>query len=152
MTNIYDYGWAAWIWRILLAGALLGATAMCVLGFQLDKPFLFLIAVVLAAPSLFFGSAVATRIDQFGEDRLLVETLLFWQRRLTSSQLGRARLRKRYESETGSIYAPAVWVSVQGSYPIYLDLLAHIPDRALFAKIFRVPLQELPAGEASSDT
>lgn len=120
------------------------------LGIHLGVPVFFLIAIILAAPSLFFGIAVATRIDQTEKGPLRVWTLLFWQRRLASDQLGKTRLRKQYHSETGSIYAPALWVRVPKGLPIYLDLLATIPDRRAFAQTFHVPLREVP-GQAQEE-
>lgn len=144
MKSIYRYGAIAWIWRILLAGALCGAAGLLGLGIHFGTPIFFLLALILAGPSLFFGGAVATQIDLTDDGRLRVETLIFWRRHLTSEQIGRTRLRKRYETETGSIYAPAVWVRVRGGWPIYLDLLGHIPDRSALAKTFRVPLREIP--------
>ncbi|MGI8889741.1 MAG: hypothetical protein ACR2G0_03025 [Chthoniobacterales bacterium] len=148
--TIFRYGPSAWLWRMLLAGALLGAAAMLGLGIHLGAPVFFLIALILAAPSLFFGGAVATRIDQTEKDQLRVWTLLFWQRRLTSDQLGRTRLRQQYHDETGSIYAPALWVRVPRGLPIYLDLLATIPDRGAFARTFHLPLREVP-GQAQEE-
>ncbi|CAN5431905.1 hypothetical protein BH20VER3_BH20VER3_13730 [soil metagenome] len=143
-VTIYRYGPLAWFWRILIAGFLFLGAATLLLGIHFGSLLFLFISFVFCAPSLFFGLAVAVRVGQLGNDQLQIWTLLFWRRHLAFSQLGAVRLRTNYHSETGSIYAPALWVRVPGGLPIYLDLLATIPDRRAFAKVFRVPLDRLP--------
>jgi hypothetical protein len=42
------------------------------------------------------------------------------------------------------MYAPRAWIPVSGALPFYLDLLAEIPDRRVFAEFWRVPIGEMP--------
>ncbi len=143
-TTIYRYGPAAWLWRALLAAALAGGALLLWLGAREASAALVAIAAILLAPSLFFGFAVAALVRTLGDGRVEVRTLLLVRRRIPRERLGAPRLRERYESEQGPMYAPRLWVPVRGSVPVYLDLLGGIPDRRAFGDAFRVPVKALP--------
>lgn len=142
--TIYRYGIVAWVWRMLIALFLFGGAICLVFGVRHGEPWLLLLALVLLAPALFFGGALAVQVDRLDDGQLLVSTLLFWRRRVRPEQLRPGRLRESYENESGPIYAPRLWVRLRGRLPIYFDLLATIPDRRAFAAVFRVPIGKLP--------
>lgn len=147
--TIYRYGPLAWFWRVLIAVALIiGATSL-LFGVRLGEPLMLVVAIVLLAPGLFFGAVVAVRVDRLDDGQVRVWTLLFWRRHAHPKQLVAARLRESYEGRSGPMYAPRLWVRVRGRLPIYLDLLATIPDRRAFAAVFRVPTAKLPGRQRS---
>ena len=119
----------------MLAGFVFGGAIFLVFGARTGEPWLFIIAVVLLAPALFFGTVVAVRVDRLGDDQVRVWTLLFWRRRLSRSDIGPSR-ESRAGGESGGA---GLWVRVQRGLPIYFDLLATIPDPQAFAATFRLP-------------
>lgn len=134
--TLYRYGPLAWVWRVLIAFFLLGGFGSLAGVVRTGELWLVVSALVLLAPALFFGFVVAVRVDHAGEDTIIVRTLLFWSRRIRQDELRSSRVRERYEGEFGPIHAPRSWVPVKGSLPIYLDLLAHIPDQRAFDNTF----------------
>jgi hypothetical protein len=136
--TLYRYGWMAWVWRPLLLLFIGGGMVNLplVLEGELGAAVL---AAILLAPALFFGLAVATRIDQQAAGELRVWTLIGWRRRLKSERLGVPTLRLRYQTRQGAIAAPAVWVPVRGGLPVYVDLLGEIPDRRALQQTLQIP-------------
>ena len=139
--TIYRYGPLAWVWRLFLLGFIAGALGL--LWAAGPTLVVLTIAAVLLAPSLFFGAIVVTSVDRHDDGRLRVWTLL-WLRQVYPSQIGTAKVRKTYQTESSQLYAPRLWVRVHGRLPLYFDLLARIPDRRLFATTFRIPVAALP--------
>jgi hypothetical protein len=142
--TIYQYGPVAWAWRALIAIAMPVGLASLMVGFQRAELLLIVSALAMLAPGLFFGMVLAVRVDRLSDERLDVRTLLFLRRRIDHARLRTPRYRETYEADTGPMLAPRLWVPVTGSMPIYLDLLAHIPDRKAFATTFGVPLSVVP--------
>lgn len=141
LTPLYRYGAAAWVWRVLIAFGIGAGILLAVLGARLGSWSIALIGVPLLVPALFFGAVVVVRVDPIDPGSLSVRTLLFWRRTLRLGDLGRARLRTRVESDFASLHAPRIWVPVARGLPLYLDLLAEIPDPREFQRVFgvRVP-------------
>lgn len=137
-SPIYRYGFAAWVWRLLIAGALGGSGLLGVLAVLQSTWVPLLVAAPLSVPALFFGYVVATEVTLSGEDAIAVRTLLCWTRRLAKTRLGRARVRTRVEESFGTLHAPRAWIPVSGGLPVYLDLLATIPDEKAFRAVFGV--------------
>lgn len=113
---------------------------LVMVGIRDSMPVPFLVAAPLLMPALFFGAAVAVRVDRPGEEEIVVSTLIFWRRRIPLKRLGVARLRTHAQGDMGPMWAPALWIPVKGGLPLYLDLLAKIPDRSRFRKTFQVSL------------
>jgi len=142
---LYRYGALAWFWRVLIFGALVAGCACVALGWRSAAPVLYIIAATLLAPALFFGLTVATHIDRSDDGAMMVRSLLFTRRTIQREQLGAPRVRQYAQSsDVGQVYAPRVWVPVKGGLPVYIDLLARIPDRGTFASWWRVPMREMP--------
>lgn len=143
--TIYRYGPMAWVWRVPMLAAL-AAGAVCVLAavfrFELE---LVVVAAPLVLPSLFFGRVVAHRVDRLEDGELLVTTLLFQRRRVARPDLGTPRLREFAQGDVGPMYAPHAWIPVRHRLPIYLDLLAEIPDRPAFGNAFGINTSALPS-------
>ena len=135
MPLIYRYGRLAWLWRAMIAGAVVGGGVLVALSIPLRAPLFVLIALPLLLPALYCGWVVATSVQVEGE-QLRVGTLLFFVRTVARHRLGRPRLRLRATAVTHQVDAPRLWVPVRGRAPIYLDLMAHIPDRAAFEACF----------------
>lgn len=133
-VTLYSYGVVAWLWRLLIAVAMLGGVGSLVGGAMMGEMALLFGGIALLAPAIYFGSVVAVRIDQLDDDFVQVETLLIRNRRLARAQFGRPRVRTTYEDESATLYAPRVWVPVRGQWPVYVDLLGVIPDRGRFFK------------------
>lgn len=117
----------------MLAAFLFGGAIFLVFGARTGEPWLFIIAIVLLAPALFFGAVVAVRVD-LGDDQVRVWTLLFWRRRISRTDIGPSR-ESRPGGESGGA---GLWVRVRRGLPIYFDLLATIPDPEAFADTFRL--------------
>jgi hypothetical protein len=136
-TTIYRYGLLAWLWRGMIA-LLLAAVGGLLLA---DGIRAIIYAVILLAPALFFGLTVATRVDRIGDGQVCVWTLIFWRRRIPHKKFGTSKMRRVYRGKAASLQAPAAWVTVRGSLPVYLDLLGDIPDRPLLNSTFRLPVK-----------
>lgn len=143
--TLYRYGWIAWIWRVMIFLALAGGGLLAGMAVLQTSGMLFLVAVPLLLPALFFGAVVAVSVELISEDEVKVVTLSFWKRRIDCSRLGRPRYYSLAQGHGGSIHAPRLWVPVKGGLPVYLDLLARIPDRGKFGKVFG----KLPRGVLS---
>jgi hypothetical protein len=131
---LYRYGLLAWFWRVLLAIALAGGGAL--IGFAFGGSWtLVWVALPLLLPAWFFGTVVATRVVRDGEV-LHVATLLGWPRRVRLDRLGAPKRYRVAYGETTSCHAPRLWQPVRGTLPLYLDLLATIPDRRAFEQVF----------------
>lgn len=81
---------------------------------------------------------VATSISRLPDGRLRIQTLNLTRRTIAPERLGPAGYRSYAYSESGGVHAPRAWVAVQGGLPIYLDLLADIPDPEAFQALFRL--------------
>jgi hypothetical protein len=145
---LYRYGRIAWLWRALIFAALAGAGFLIAAGARAGAPSLYLVALPLLLPSLLFGQVVATTVVRREDGGLIVTNLLFLRRRLLRSELGRPRVRPWAQADYGQIYAPSSWIPVRGSLPVYLDLLADIPDRRALAKTFQLNERDLPRPRA----
>lgn len=144
-TTLYRYGPMAWVWRVLMLAALAaGAYCTQVAVFQ-SEPILVAVAAPLVLPALYFGRVVAHRVDRLEDGELLVTTLLFQRRRAARSDVGTPRLREFAQGDVGPIYAPHAWIPVRHRLPIYLDLLAEIPDPAAFGNAFGISTSALPS-------
>jgi hypothetical protein len=132
--SLYEYGPIAWFWRALLFPALGGGALMLAIAMRDLALAPVGVALPLILPSLFFGMAVATRVDR-DEDQLLVRTLLFWRRRIDLERLGRPIFRQVAQSWYGPFHAPRVWILVRGGLPIYLDLLTKRLDKDALARV-----------------
>jgi hypothetical protein len=135
-TLLYRYGSLAWFWRplILLGVAFGGASAVAAaMG---GGGLLWLGAAAMLLPALFFGFVVATRVE-LEDARLRVGTLLGVPRTIALSSLGGRRFSSYATADVATqVHAPRLWQFVRGSLPIYLDLLAAIPDPQAFERVF----------------
>lgn len=134
---IYAYGPIAIVWRVLIVLGLVAGLGLMYLGVLQWAPWLIVLGVPLLGPALFFGLAVAVRVERFSDGSLLV-TQLFGSRYLVRADLGAPRVRQFAEGDMGRFHAPRAWVPVKGSWPVYLDLLGRIPDRSAFVNTFRI--------------
>ena len=142
---LYRYGGIAWVWRLLGAVALLAAAALAVLAWRERAWGLLGVALPLALPVLVLMPMVATRVQRLPDGRLQVDTLAFLRRRLDPARLGPPRHRDAAYTDTGAVHAPRAWVPVRGSlFPVYLDLLATLPDRAGFVRAFSLDERRVP--------
>ena len=141
---LYLFGWLGWVWRGLIAAALVGGGFLIGAGVRSAEPYLLLVAAPLVLPALFFGHVVASRVVRIDDGALIVTNLLFLRRRVLCSELGPPRMRPWAQTWYGRMYAPSSWIPVRGRLPIYLDLLANIPDRSALAKAFRLKERDLP--------
>lgn len=131
---LYRYGPMAWFWRVLIAGALAGGGALVGLAFTGAWAPLW-VGLPLVLPAWFFGVVVATRVVCDG-GHLRVATLLGWPRRVRLDRLGTPKRYRHAYGDTTRFHAPRLWQPVRGKLPIYLDCLAHIPDRRAFEQVF----------------
>ena len=143
--TLYEYGPAAWLWRLAIAVFLTLASVFLFVG--LFNPFLLLGALALIAPAIFFGLTVVVRCDRWEEDGLDVRTLLFVRRRIPRDRLGVPRVRRTYQSLHGNLSAPRVWVPVRGELPIYFDLLGRMPDRQALLAALKITAAEIRRAE-----
>ncbi len=149
VTTLYRYGAIAWVWRLMIAVALLGGGGAVLLGLQLAAPALVLFGLVLVAPALFFGAVLVVQVDRRADASLEVKTLIFWRRRIEGARLGAPRVRQNAQNDWGPIYAPRVWIPVRGALPLYIDLLGTITERRTFGATFGLSGAQLPATSAS---
>lgn len=147
-VTIYRYGWIAWVWRVLILAGIAGGAFLVWAGFLFAQPVSYFIAAPLLLPSVFFGFVVATRIDRLDDGVLLVTTLLFKRRRIQRVDLGTPRVHFYAQATASQVYAPRSWIPVRGRWPIYLDLMAEIPDRSAFANTFGIKKADLPRSRA----
>lgn len=143
-STLYRYGPLQWLWRTIIAAALLAGSVMIWHGVRLGEPYLLVIAATLIAPSLFFGAVVAVRIDDNRDGTIDIHTLFPSRRRVARTSIGKPRLREHYQGEVQRIYAPALWVRDGTWLPIYIDLFGRIVDRRKFAAVFHVRETTLP--------
>ncbi len=148
--TLYRYGAIAWVWRIVILGALLAGGAAIVLGAQLASLTLIAMGSVLVAPAWFFGAVLAVEVQHDATDVLRIQTLLFWQRRVARGDLGIARVKRTAAGYSGPINAPRVWIPVRGALPIYIDLLGNISDRRAFGALFGLTASSIPRGNGSN--
>ena len=134
--TIYKYGFMAWIWRGLITFGLVLAAGF--LALSVASPFLLIGAIAIAAPAVFFGVTLVVRADLVEGRTLLIQTLLFYRRRIDRAQLGAPKARRRYTSEMVDFDAPRGWVPVKDGWPLYFDLLGQIPDRRAFLQAIGV--------------
>lgn len=135
--TLYRYGRAAWVWRVLILLALSGSVPLLLVGLGERSLTMLALALPLAAPALFFGAALAVRIDQ-RDDVLHVTTLLFVARRVPVSRILPSRILPVAQGHDGPFPAPRVWVRVERALPIYIDLLGTIPDRRRLEQTLRL--------------
>jgi hypothetical protein len=133
---LYRYGLLAWFWRTLIALGLGGGGLCLANGVVAADLGLAATGLPLLLPAVFFGGVVATSIDRLPGDRLAVGTLLGWRRTLPIARLGVPRRHTTAYADSTRIYAPRLWQPVRGRLPVYLDLLATIPDRRAFEAVF----------------
>jgi hypothetical protein len=145
-VTLYRYGIIAWVWRVVILGALLGGGAAIAIGAQLMSGALVAFGSVLVAPALFFGAVLAVDVQLESPDSLRVQTLIFWRRRVSRPDLGAPRVKTTAAGTTGPIHAPRAWIPVRGTLPIYFDLLGTIPDRRAFGAMFGLSASSLPRG------
>lgn len=141
--TIYRYGALAWLWRAMGLAALAGGAFLAAAALHFQSLAFVAMALPLLAPPLLLGPMVATRVERTGEV-VRVHTLAFVVRTLDRDSLGRPRVRERATALLTRIHAPRIWVPVRGGLPVYLDLLADIPDPAAFRSVFPVPRSLLP--------
>lgn len=139
-ATLYRYGPLAWLWRVL--GALgLGAGAFClVAAVRSGAPELAAVALPLALPVVALFPLVATSIAleparDGAQPTLRVATLAGWRRRIPVARLAGMRRRSTAYSEGAAVHAPRAWILVRGGLPVYVDLLARIPDPRRFAAV-----------------
>lgn len=136
--TIYRYGPLAWFWRAVGGLGAAGGGLLLALSLRFGEWAFAAMAAPLLLPALALGWMVATRIDLVDADRLRVRTLGFATRTIARSALGRPHLRLTAGGTFEQIPAPRIWVPVRRGLPIYLDLLAEIPDLDAFERV--VPL------------
>lgn len=134
--TLYRYGWTSWIWRIIIFLFLGSGGFLAVLGIRQESWLLCFMGLPLVLPALFFGAIVAARVD-LENDELRIATLIFWQRRIHRSRLGRPEYRSHAYDESGAIFAPRLWIPIERGLPIHLDLLGTIPDPVEFRGVFK---------------
>jgi hypothetical protein len=95
-------------------------------------------AAPLGVPATVFPWVLAVQIDRMPYG--IVVTNLFWvRRRVRREDLGVPRVRLTAQGAILHIHAPRAWIPVRRSWPIYVDLMAEIPDQATFRSYFRLP-------------
>lgn len=142
--TIYRYGPIAWFWRLLIVGGQGFGWFMVFIGFTSAELAAYLVAAPLILPGWFFGHVVATQVDVLDYGELVVTTLLGRRRRLTREDLGKPRFYLWAQATVGMVQSPRAWIPVRGRWPIYLDLLGHVPDRAAFIATFRLDKRHVP--------
>ena len=136
--TIYQYGWAAWVWRVLIAFGLAAGGALVAVALRDRALESLLTALPLLAPSLYFGYVLAVRIDVDGPV-LRVWTLIFWRRTIALERIRPGRVSTHAQGYSGPIHAPRAFVPVRRGLAIYVDLLATIPDKRRFHDALRLP-------------
>lgn len=141
--TIYRYGAIAWFWRFLALVGIGGAVVLVLLAFGPGGRLLLAGALPLAVPSVFLPWVLAVQIDMVGEDEILVHNLWFAKRRIRRSALGRPRVKRTAQGTLLHIHAPRAWIPVAGGWPIYVDLLADIPDFTALRAVLNLPKNAL---------
>ncbi|MEZ4425838.1 MAG: hypothetical protein R3E98_20755 [Gemmatimonadota bacterium] len=136
--TLYRYGALAWVWRAFLLGGLGGVVLLVGLALRSGASWPLGVAVPLALPLVLAG-VVAVRIDRQEDGRLAVTTLSGWRRRIARERLGRPRVRRSAQGTLTRFDAPRAWIPVRGGLPLYVDLLADIPDRTALRDALRLP-------------
>jgi len=146
--TLYRYGWMAWVWRSLMLLGVGFGIAFVWMGALDEQLFWFgtIFGLGFAAFPLILGQMVATRVDQRPDGLLRVHTLNLTWRTIDPARLGQARYRSYVQSDYGGLRAPRIWVPVRGGPPIFLDLLAHIPDPDAFRALFPFDDGSAPRG------
>lgn len=126
--TVYRYGRAAWVWRGLMGLAVALSVPLVAVALRDGVVTPLLVALPLLAPSVYFAGVLAVRIDD-RDDHLHVQTLGGWTRCLPARDVGPGRVRHIAQGDAGPIVAPRAFVRVRGGLPLYVDLLADIPDR-----------------------
>jgi hypothetical protein len=134
----------AWLGRVLIIGGQVTGWFLVFIGFTSAEFWAYAVAAPLILPGLFCGHVVATQVDVLDDGNLIVTTLMGLRRRLTREDLGKPRYFAWAQTEVTQVYAPRVWIPVRGRWPIYLDLMAVIPDRSAFANFFRIKKGDVP--------
>lgn len=136
-TTLYRYGRLAWVWRaLMLLGAAIAAP-LVVVAWRDGSGWALLTAAPLVLPSAFLAGVVAVQIDEVDE-ALDVRTLGGWRRRLPRRAIGPGRVRVHAQGHSGPVRAPRAFVRVRGGLPLYVDLLADIPDRPRLARVLQL--------------
>jgi hypothetical protein len=128
-----------WVWRwLILGGLIIGAVSVTMALTSAPTSWRrLLIGVGCAAIPLALGHLVATRIDRRPDGRLKVWTLSLSWRTIDPARVGRVRYRVARVGRYGQMSdAPHLWVELRGGPPLYLDLLADIPDRRALRALF----------------
>lgn len=142
---LYDYGWLAWVWRVLGGAGLAAGIAIAAYTMPGGHWGLALVGLPLVLPALVLMPMVGVRVVRLPDDVIQVDTLVFLRRRIPIARLGAPRFKEVAYSNVTPVYAPRVWIPVRGSlWPIYLDLLARVPDRQAFLKVFPVGARVMP--------
>ncbi len=140
MSTLYRYGALAWVWRSLGALAVAGFLGLTVLAFKTGTLWPLAVGLPLLLPVVVLFPMVATEITLDPERaRLCVRTLAGMSRSIARERIAGHRFRTAATTDSGSVYAPRVWISVRSGLPIYVDLLATIPDRRAFAAALGLP-------------
>lgn len=158
-TLLYRYGVVAWVWRALGAAAVVGGGALVAVALAEGTLVPALVALPLLAPVFVLFPMVATRITLVDtgaatrpageasarEDvELCVLTLAGYTRRIRHDRFEGHTLKSFAEGDVSRIYSPRAWLKVRGAWPVYVDLLAHIPDKRRFAATFGLPAAKMP--------
>ncbi len=135
--TVYRYGWLAWVWRLMGIAALAAVGFLAAMAVKFGSWSFAAMALPLALP-LVLLPMVATRVEVEG-DTVRVATLAFLTRVVDRRALGRPRARRKATALLTRVHAPRIWVPVRGGLPIYLDLLADVPDPPAFRRVFPLP-------------
>lgn len=135
---VYRYGALAWVWRAMIAVALVLTGGALMLDMTLGAWGMIYVALPMFVPAVIGGWVTVTRIEvPAGEDKVLEVRNLFGIRR----RIERRRLRGAWKRDTvygtygQSLPAPRLWVWVRGGMPLYLDLLAPLVDRTALQRL-----------------
>ena len=140
MNTLYRYGALAWVWRCLGALAVAGVVGVTILAVKTGTLWPLAVGLPLVLPVVVLFPIVATEITlDPGTARLRVRTLAGLSRCIECERIAGHRLRTAATTDSGTVYAPRVWIAVRGGLPIYVDLLATIPDRRGFAAALGLP-------------
>jgi len=138
-VTIYRYGWIAVVWRVMVGLALAASVLLVLISVRLGEWTFLGIALPLTVPSLVLPWMLAVRIDTVGTDHIVVKNLWFVTRRISREALGPAKVKLTAQGALTHISAPRAWIPVRGTWPIYVDLNADIPDKAEFRQVLRIP-------------
>ena len=138
-TTLYLYGWIAWVWRVLVFVGLASSALMVSFAIRFGELWFLLAALPLAVPCIVLPWMLATRIDRISAQEVVVTNLFFVRRTVHQKSLGPPRVRLTAQGAIRHIPAPRAWIPVRGSWPIYVDLWATIPDPGAFRAFFKLP-------------